>query len=604
MNRLLTIWGETLDRERPLQEYPRPQMQRESYLNLNGVWSYAIRPGDQVPLRYDGEIVVPFAPECVLSGVERQLQPGETLWYERKVTLPEGFRGESESFRRDYRDGEWVETSEGMQPDRVLLHFGAVDQVADVYWNGVHVAHHEGGYLPFTADVTNALCEGENVLCVKVTDSLINTPHGYGKQKYKRGGIWYTATSGIWQTVWMESVPQNYIESVELTPDFDMHRIYWRIRSPKPMTAKVVVKVNGQCIAEDWEEENGKGWSLILPEYFRPWSPEDPYLYDLEITMGSDTVKSYVAMRKFGTVEHEGHKVLALNGKPYFHNGLLDQGYWSDGMYTAPSDGAMLYDISTMKSLGFNMLRKHIKIEPLRWYYHCDRLGMLVWQDMVSGGAPYNPLIISTPLVTGIHLRDNKYRAFGRDNDAGRIQFEEDMEATVKHLYNCPCIALWVPFNEGWGQFDALRITIALRRLDSTRLVDHASGWHDQGGGDLRSYHIYFKPLKMKNDGRRALALTEFGGYSLPVEGHIHGKKFGYRVYKKTEDWMNAYVKLYENELIPLIKSEGLSAAVYTELSDVEDEINGLLTYDRRVLKADGETIRALNRKVHFDPID
>ena len=239
----------------------------------------------------------------------------------------------------------------------------------------------------------------------------------------------------------------------------------------------------------------------------------------------------------------------------------------------------------------------------MRWYYHCDRLGMLVWQDMVSGGAPYNPLIISTPLVTGIHLRDNKYRAFGRDNDAGRIQFEEDMEATVKHLYNCPCIALWVPFNEGWGQFDALRITIALRRLDSTRLVDHASGWHDQGGGDLRSYHIYFKPLKMKNDGRRALALTEFGGYSLPVEGHIHGKKFGYRVYKKTEDWMNAYVKLYENELIPLIKSEGLSASVYTELSDVEDEINGLLTYDRRVLKADGDTIRAVNRKVHFDPI-
>ncbi len=599
MNRLLTPWGEQLDREHPLPEYPRPQMERESYLNLNGPWKYAIRQEGQTPVMYDGEIVVPFAPESILSGVEKQLRPGEVLWYERKVVLPEGFRKTREKIRRDLRDGEWLATSEGLAQDRVLLHFGAVDQVADVYFNGVHVAHHEGGYLPFYADVTDWL-QAENTLTVRVTDSLVNTPHAFGKQKYKRGGIWYTATSGIWQTVWMESVPENHIRRVEITPDFDLHRIYWKVFADDPTGAHVCVKINGQTIAEDWEEENGAGWSLILPEYFRPWSPEDPFLYDLEISLGSDTVKSYVAMRKFGTVQHEGRTVLALNGRPYFHNGLLDQGYWSDGLYTAPSDAALRYDISTMKSLGFNMLRKHIKIEPLRWYYHCDRLGMLVWQDMVSGGGPYNPLVISSPLVTGIHFRDDKYKAFGRAGYAGRDQFEEDLRETVRHLYNVPSIALWVPFNEGWGQFDALRITGIIRKMDPTRLVDHASGWHDQGGGDLRSYHIYFKPLRMKHDGRRALALTEFGGYSLPVAGHIHGKKFGYRMYHKNEDWLNAFVKLYEKELIPLIREQGLSAAVYTELSDVEDELNGLLTFDRRVLKGDGDAIRAVNRKLRF----
>ena len=575
MNKLLTPWGEALDREHPLPEYPRPQMKRDSYVNLNGVWDYAFTGGDAAPSAWDGEIVVPFSPESVLSGVERQLGPDEYLWYRRSVTLPDGF-----------------------VRDRVLLHFGAVDQIADVWWNDVYVAHHEGGYLPFSIDITQHLRDGANKLAVRVRDSLVRTPHAYGKQKYKRGGIWYTATSGIWQTVWAESVPENYIESLVLTPDFDEMLLRWEVRAAAPQKVTATVRMNGEVIAQSCY--TGEGVCRIQPEFFRPWSPEDPFLYTVEFDAGEDHVESYFAMRKFGVTGYKGRRVLALNNEPYFHNGLLDQGYWSDGLYTAPSDEALAYDVKTMKRLGFNMLRKHIKIEPLRWYYHCDRLGMIVWQDMVSGGGRYDPLVVSAPLVTGKHLPDSLYPLFGRAGKQGREQFLADMEATVRHLYNCPCIALWVPFNEGWGQFDALSAADTLKQLDPTRLVDHASGWHDQGGGDLKSYHIYFKPLKMENDGRRVLALTEFGGYSLPIEGHIRDKKFGYRMYTSAADWQKDYVKLYERQVLPLIESEGLSATVYTEVSDVEDELNGLLTFDRRVCKAEEKALRPLNEKIRF----
>ncbi len=575
MNELLTPWGETLDREHPLPEYPRPQMKRDSYVNLNGVWRYAFTHESIRPLDWQGEIVVPFAPESLLSGVGRQLQPDEFLWYERAVTLPEGFN-----------------------VGRVLLHFGAVDQCADVYWNGAHVTRHEGGYLPFEVDITSFLCAGENTLTVRVTDTLVKTPHAYGKQKYKRGGIWYTATSGIWQTVWLESVPERYMERIELTPDFDAGLLRWRVFSNAPLKVHAVVRMGDTVIAQSYYE--GEGFCRILPEYFHPWTPEDPFLYSLELTAGDDRVESYFAMRKLGIADWHGHSVFALNGKPYFHNGLLDQGYWSDGLYTAPSDEALSYDIETMKRLGFNMLRKHIKIEPLRWYYHCDRLGMLVWQDMPSGGAPYDPLVISTPLFTGVHFDDRLHWLFGREDRRGREQFLSDMAETVRHLCNCPCIALWVPFNEGWGQFDALTAADTLHALDPTRLVDHASGWHDQGGGDVKSYHIYFKPLSMKGDGRRVLALTEFGGYSLPVKGHIHGKEFGYRMYRAAADWQKDYVKLYEEQVLPLLEREGLSATVYTEVSDVEDELNGLLTFDRRVCKAEARVLKPLNEKLKF----
>ncbi len=575
MTELLTPWGERLDREHPLPEYPRPQMKRDSYVNLNGVWRYAFTRESIRPLDWLGEIVVPFAPESPLSGVGRQLQSGEFLWYERGVTLPEGFnRG------------------------RVLLHFGAVDQCADVWWNGEHVTRHEGGYLPFEVDITQALRPGENTLTVRVSDSLIDTPHAYGKQKYKRGGIWYTATSGIWQTVWLESVPEKYVERLELTPDFDNKLLRWRVRTNALLQTRVVVKMDGKVIAQSYYE--GEGVCRILPEYFHAWTPEDPYLYTLEIDAGEDHIESYFAMRKFGVAVWHGHSVFALNGRPYFHNGLLDQGYWSDGLYTAPSDEALQYDVQTAKRLGFNMLRKHIKIEPLRWYYHCDRLGMLVWQDLPSGGGRYDPLLVTAPLFTGVHLSDRHYRLFGRADKRGREQYLADLDATVRHLYNCPCVALWVPFNEGWGQFDALTAADRLRALDPTRLVDHASGWHDQGGGDVKSYHVYFKPVRLRGDGRRVLALTEFGGYSLPIEGHICGEKFGYRMYESAADWQKDYVNLYEQQILPLLESEGLSATVYTELSDVEDEVNGLLTFDRRVCKAEERVLRPLNEKLKF----
>ena len=519
---------------------------------------------------------MPFAPESLLSGCGFQLRGGETLRYERTFTLPQGF-----------------------QRDRVLLHFGAVDQCCRVLVNGQEAGRHEGGYLPFCLDVTALLNDGENRLTAVVTDDAAGGVYGMGKQRYQRGGIWYTATSGIWQTVWLESVPENYVKSLRLTPDLDAGVLRWHIEADAAEGARVTVRAGDTVIAEGRADENGDGVSVIPAAHLRPWSPEDPFLYDVDITLGEDRVASYFGMRKFSLVEHQGRQVLALNNEPYFQTGLLDQGYWSDGLYTPPSDEAMVCDIRTMKELGFNMLRKHIKIEPLRWYYHCDRLGMLVWQDMVSGFESFEPLYTQVLPFLGIHLKDAPSRRFGRAGEAGRRQYERELEGTVELLRNCVSLCLWVPFNEGWGQFNAAQMAEKVRALDPTRLIDHASGWHDQGAGDLRSYHVYYKPVRMKHDGRRALALTEFGGYSLPVAGHYTTEKsFGYRAYKDADSWMDAVEKLYENEVIPLIASQGLSAAVYTQVSDVEDEVNGLLTFDRRVCKPDADRMRRINGKL------
>ena len=573
---LYTPWGEALDKEHPLPEYPRPQLVRESYLNLNGVWDYTVESGDE---RKSGRIVVPFSPESLLSGCDFQLQKDEVLVYERTFTLPEGFR-----------------------KDRVLLHFGAVDQVCTVFVNGQDVGGHEGGYLPFTLDITDALAEGENRLTVRVTDRTEDSPFAYGKQRYERGGIWYTAQSGIWQTVWMESVPANYIRSVRFDVDFDNRRVAWKIDADNPDCANVVVRMNGTVIAEDWAKEDGSGFSLIMDESFRPWSPEDPFLYDVEIALGENRVRSYFGMRKFSTVLWRGFRVMALNNEPYFQTGLLDQGYWSDGLYTAPSDEAMIYDIQTMKDMGFNMLRKHIKVEPLRWYYHCDRLGMIVWQDAPSGG-DHTPHIYALPSFYGqSRVGDAPSALNGRANRKGCDQHEKDLAAMMELLHNCVSLGLWVPFNEGWGQFEAKRICEKVKAADPDRLVDHASGWHDQGVGDLRSYHIYHHPLKtMRNDRRRALALTEFGGYGLPVEGHhTTDRSWGYLDYADGKALMAALKKLYLGEVLPEIRRKGLSAAVYTQVSDVEDEVNGFLTYDRRVCKADIAKMRAYNRALRF----
>ncbi len=578
---LLTVWGEKLDRDAPLPEYPRPQLRRESYLNLNGRWQYAIRPQkEREPAAYDGEIIVPFSPECILSGVQRTVMPEDRLWYKRTVVLPEGFRR-----------------------DRVLLHFGAVDQCCEVFVNGKSVGGHEGGYLPFTCDVTDVLTSGENTLVVSVTDATSRSRHAYGKQSFHPGGIWYTPQSGIWQTVWMESVPENYVEALTITPMYDSGEVRFALRAQDPEGANVVIRKEGQVIAEDWYDAGKADLVMsIMDEHLRPWTPEDPFLYDVTVTLKSgDMVQSYFGMRKFGVTEVDGKKVLALNDKPIFLSGVLDQGYWSDGLYTPASDEAMVYDIQKMKACGFNMLRKHIKIEPLRWYYHCDMLGMIVWQDLVSGGERLDPLVIQVLPFLNVNLQDGKYHRFGREDPASREQFVRDLHDTVDLLYNVPSLAVWVPFNEGWGQFDSLLATQMLWEQDPTRLVDHASGWHDQGGGDFKSRHVYFKPVKLKHDKHRVLALSEFGGYSLPAAGHTASEKlFGYRMYETEEEFMEALALLYEKEIIPCMKENALSASVYTQVSDVEEEVNGILTFDRKVCKVDEIRMKGINSQLRF----
>ena len=568
---LTTPWGERLDENRILIEYPRPQMRRDSYLNLNGRWEYAITDSDEPPRCWDGTILVPFSPESALSGVGRTLRPGQTLWYRREVNVPQGFIP---------RDG------------RLLLHFGAVDQEAAVYLNGVLLGRHMGGYNAFTLDATDALGP-RNTLLVRVHDDTDASFHSRGKQKTRRGGIWYTPQSGIWQTVWMEAVPRRYIEGLRIVPLFDQSAVEVTVRCAQPLQCEATV--DGRTVPFT----SGEAARIPMPD-FRAWSPEDPYLYDLSVTLGEDRVESYFGMRKVEVrADRGGVKRLFLNGEPYFHSGLLDQGYWPDGLYTAPSDEALIFDIQTAKSMGFNMLRKHIKVEPMRWYYHCDRLGMLVWQDMPSGGGKYRFSTISLPLVTGVHRRDNRYRAFARTSSQGRAEYMDELEEMVLQLFNAPSVALWVPFNEGWGQFDSTLVMERLRALDPTRPVDPASGWHDQGAGDLRSLHVYFKPFRFRRDRRgRALALSEFGGYNLRVDGHCFNQKdYGYRRLPDAAALWRDFARLYEREVLPAVP-RGLCAAVYTQLSDVEDELNGLMTYDRRVVKLDADDVRELNERL------
>ncbi len=579
-----TIWGEKLDKANILAEYPRPQMVRSSYLNLNGIWSYAItgsdcdkpplgddggNPNNPGPESFDGEIIVPFSPECGLSGVNWFLSAKQTLWYQRKISLPEGFN-----------------------IGRVLIHFGAVDQTATVYINGIEVISHVGGYTPFSADITPYLRD-ENSILVKVRDLSDSSYHSRGKQKSKRGGIWYTAQSGIWQTVWLESVPKDYIAGLRITPLFDESAVELMVISGSSCECSAVVGSQEVIFLSNQPAR------LSLPGFI-PWTPEKPHLYDLKVRMGEDLVESYFGMRKFSVeADRDGIKRLFLNNSPYFHNGLLDQGYYSDGMYTPPSDEAMIFDIQTAKNMGFNMLRKHIKIEPLRWYYHCDRIGMLVWQDMTNGGGDYRFMTISAPVMTARHIKDNQYRRFAREDEEGRGQYYRELDEMVNHLYNAVSIAMWVPFNEGWGQFDAKEAVKRILKLDTTRTIDHASGWHDQFIGEIKSLHVYFKKYVFKKDKlNRAVVLSEFGGYNFRVNGHcFNDRDFGYKRFESEEAFLEAYSNLYEKQIIPAVR-QGLCASVYTQLTDVEDELNGLITYDRRVIKLPAEKIRNINSRL------
>lgn len=566
-----TVWGDCLS-DKPHQEYPRPQFVRDSYVNLNGWWDYAIVDGDIPPEEYQGKILVPFSPESVLSGVNRQLKPNQTLYYRTTFTLP-----------KDFNKG------------CVFLHFGAVDSICDIYLNGVYVCHHEGGYNSFSVEITAALAREVNLLIVKVRDFSDTKYYTNGKQSLKRGGMWYTAQSGIWQTVWLESTPKHHVTSIKITPLYDdaAVKVHVECNFDGPVTVMIV---DGE---EEIAKADGKGeLTLHFPQkQFVPWSPENPHLYNLYVITRRDFVKSYFGMRKFGVEKVGKYQRLMLNNKPYFHNGVLDQGYWSDGLYTAPSDEAMVNDIFTMKVLGFNMLRKHIKTEPLRWYYHCDRLGMLVWQDMPSGGTHQHKMsTLYLPNLGVRKMKDNDYKRFSREEETTRETFMREYVEMIDRLYNCVCIATWVPFNEGWGQFDASQVATFTKDYDPTRTVDHASGWHDQGGGDVNSFHVYFRAVNLPKDKKRALCLTEFGGYSYKDKEHCFNpnKTYAYKKFATKEQFNRGIEKLYKRDVIAKIP-KGLCAAVYTQLSDVEDEVNGLLTFDRRITKVYPELMTELN---------
>ena len=575
----------------PLAEYPRPALRRDSCEILNGPWQYAITQTAEYPAAWQGSILVPYSSEAPASGVGRTLQPGQWLHYHRLFAPPAGEGG------------------------RVLLHFGAVDYACAVQVNGHLAGGHRGGYWPFTLDITDLLNgTGRNSLWVAVQDPTGHGTQARGKQTLKPGGMFYPAQSGIWQTVWLERVPDNYIQTLTVTPDYDARTVTVRVHTAKPGGAVnlwAMVRAGGVTIAEDWgsdeADQDGEVTLNIPEEHFFPWSPDTPFLYDLTVgtnqgeEAGLDTVHSYFALRKWSCAP-DAHGVLrfCLNDKPILLNGLLDQGYWPEGLYTPPSDAAVERELSEVKALGFNLLRKHAKIEPQRWYYHCDRLGLIVWQDIVNGGSAYNLWFVTyltnalQPLLRRFPDGKACRSLLSRAKPAGREEYAHELADTVQALRCHPCIACWVPFNEGWGQFDAGKAVQALRTLDGTRLVDEASGWFDQGGGDVHSLHNYFYPLRIRPQ-KRTVALSEYGGIAWPMPGHEPPHKtYGYGTAKDRQELTARYKKLQLKTVLPQLE-KGLSALVYTQLTDVEDEVNGLFTYDRAAVKPDANAVRSVN---------
>ncbi|MBR2341787.1 MAG: MFS transporter [Clostridia bacterium] len=561
--------------EIPHDEYPRPQCKRDSYLCLNGKWSFAkVKQGEQVT-DFNEEILVPFSPESLNSGIGKgfELHADEKLVYQRTFTI-----------RKEFLKA------------KTLLHFGAVDQRCEVYVNGVQVGGHHGGYTPFTLDVSNAIKIGENLLRVECTDELDKYESVRGKQSANPKEIWYTAQSGIWQTVWMESVPEEYVRDLRIFTSVKDKRVTVLSDCEGAQTIRVF---DGE---KEIANESFDNKTISITADFELWSPENPKLYTFVLqTESGDKVESYFGVRSFGMGKDEnGIPRLFLNEKPYFYNGLLDQGYWSDGLLTHPSDKAIEDELKLLKDMGFNMIRKHIKIEPLRWYYHCDRLGLIVWQDFVNGGGAYKFTHIAAFPFLGFHHKDNDYKYFARENEAGRYEFLQSVDETLNALKNCTCIGCWVPFNEGWGQFDSFAVTEKVLAFDDSRIIDSVSGWHDQGEDKtlLKSLHTYYTPLKVPKDSR-PVVLSEFGGYSLKTENHVYSEKeFGYKVFKNQGEFCDALEKLYLEKLKPLI-AKGLCACVYTQVSDVEEEINGLVTYDRKVIKMPVERMKSINEQLY-----
>ncbi len=556
-----------------LSEYPRPQKKRESYFSLNGEWDYKFSKSQDFEKDFDGKIVVPYSPESKLSGVNRQLKKDEVLHLKKTFVLPENFN-----------------------IGRVFLYVGACDQTCKVYLNGEFLYENNDGYTAFSVELKN-VTDGENLLYVIVKDDADSDVYGRGKQKYKCGGIWYTAVSGIWKSCFLESVPDFYCEDFSYDIDFDnkILTMSCKLNYPEKSAYVSIIGKNGEVLSG----ETVDGKVRFDVKNLKPWTTEDPQLYTVKIKAGEDEIQSYVGIRKFSKIKIKDKWYFAVNNKPIFFSGLLDQGYFYGGIYTPKSNKDMFDELLSLKKMGFNMLRKHIKVESALWYYYCDLLGIAVFQDMINGGKPYKFLRIALAPFFNLRLNDKNYKSMGRDNEASRKQYVYEGERMMNELKNVTSIYLYTPFNEGWGQFDSVENYLHFSAIDGSKLYDHASGWQDNGAGDTLSKHIYFRKLKMKNDGERVLFLSEFGGYSLYVKGHVFSnKKFGYRSFNGQKSLEKALENLYLKEVLPLIKKEGLSGICYTQVSDVEDEINGLFTYDR-VLKIDPDFMLKLNQKLY-----
>jgi len=566
--KIMTRWAKDVTPVTAHPEYPRPQMKREEWLNLNGMWEYAIRPEEEkAPEQYDGYILVPFPVESALSGVKKPVGKENLIWYRRTFTIPKN----------------WAKK-------RVLLNFEAVDWETTVWINGRQMGTHRGGYDPFTFDITDALKKrGKQEVVLSVWDPINEGTQPRGKQVRDPHGIWYTSVTGIWGTAWLEPVEQTRIESLKIIPDIDTGEVHVIVHCPdKALGYQVELLVS----EEESTEIKAKGMvgqkiSMTLPEP-KLWSPDSPALYDLKVLLKDnqdreiDRIESYFGMRKISVAKDEaGINRLYLNNQAQFMIGPLDQGWWPDGLYTAPTDEALRYDLEVTKQLGMNMLRKHVKAEPRRFYYWCDKLGVLVWQDMPNG--------------------DSHIGREGKDierSPESSGQFEVELNRMIDSLYNHPCIVMWVPFNEGWGQYDTARLVDWIKQLDPTRLVNNASGWADRGVGDVHDIHSYPGPDAPANEPNRAAVLGEFGGLGLPIKGHTwqDEKNWGYRSFDNAEDLINAYIELIEK--LQVLVKEGLSAAVYTQTTDVEIEVNGLMTYDRAIIKMDPARVANLNNEL------
>jgi beta-galactosidase/beta-glucuronidase len=571
-DKIKTKWAESIDVNNVLPEYPRPIMERTDWSNLNGLWEYAIlEKGKAEPQQFDGQILVPFAVESSLSGVQKEVGKNKELWYKRTFSVPSNWKGKN-----------------------ILLHFGAVDWKTDVYVNDIKVGSHTGGYTPFCFDITPYLTSGKQKLVVKVWDPTDESYQPRGKQVKNPEGIWYTPVTGIWQTVWLEPVANKYITNIRTVPDVDNSKLSVCVATENTVPGDIVEVVvkDGNSVVAKGKSAAGQGVELAIPNA-KLWSPDSPFLYDMEVNLYNngkihDKVKSYSAMRKVSIKKDaEGITRLQLNNKDIFHFGPLDQGWWPDGLYTAPTDEALLYDVQKTKDFGYNMIRKHVKVEPARWYTHCDRLGILVWQDMPNGGN--SPRWMMHEYFTGIEA------VRPPDSEAN---YRKEWKEIIDYLYSYPSIAVWVPFNEAWGQFKTPEITEWTKAYDPSRLVNPASGGNHYLTGDILDLHNYPAPDMYLYDSKRATVLGEYGGIGLPIQGHLWqtDKNWGYVQFKNPKEVTDEYIK-YANKLKNMIE-RGFSAAVYTQTTDVEGEVNGLMTYDRKEIKVEESRLRKINLEI------